>query len=238
APDGADTTFFGGDTDGTGFPNFFGTSAAAPHAAGVAALMKDLVSSLTPDATYAALKATAIDMDDPQTGGFDTGFDFGTGFGLIQADAALGELAPPPPPPPPLSPGNIPPTIPTLPPIATPLSQNPRLGCTGPTCRVPIRCNAGSGSGKSCNISVNIFVPASALRLSDDPAAKAQRRLLFASGVASIPTGQSRNVKLKLRKAGKQIVRTSTRKRIRGVMEIRNSTTGAVSSTRVRLRLP
>ena len=28
-------------------------------------------------------------MDDPATAGFDTGFDFGTGFGLIQADAAL-----------------------------------------------------------------------------------------------------------------------------------------------------
>jgi hypothetical protein len=50
--------------------------------------MKHLVVTLTPDATYAALKATAIDMDDPSTGGFDTGFDFGTGFGLIQADAA------------------------------------------------------------------------------------------------------------------------------------------------------
>jgi hypothetical protein len=62
-PDGADTTFFGGsDPDGTGFPNFFGTSAAAPHAAGVAALMKHLVVTLTPDATYAALKVTAIDM--------------------------------------------------------------------------------------------------------------------------------------------------------------------------------
>jgi subtilase family protein/hemolysin type calcium-binding protein len=97
APDGTDTTFFGdGDVEGNGFPNFFGTSAATPHAAAVAALMKDLDDSLSPDAIYEALKATAIDMDDPNTAGFDKGFDFGTGHGLIQADAALAEGAPSP----------------------------------------------------------------------------------------------------------------------------------------------
>lgn len=94
APDGTDTTFFGdSDVEGNGFPNFFGTSAATPHAAAVAALMKDLDDSLSPDAIYEALKATAIDMDDPSTAGFDKGFDFGTGHGLIQADAALAEGA-------------------------------------------------------------------------------------------------------------------------------------------------
>ncbi len=93
APDGTNTTFFppfpGQDVEGDGFPNFFGTSAAAPHAAAVAALMLDAAPGTSPDVIYQTLEQTALDMDDPFTPGFDEGFDEGTGFGLIQADAAI-----------------------------------------------------------------------------------------------------------------------------------------------------
>jgi len=85
APDGTNTTFFGSDIpeDADNFPNFFGTSAAAPHAAALAALMLDDDPSLTPNDIYQTLENTAIDMLTP-------GFDDDSGFGLIQADAALG----------------------------------------------------------------------------------------------------------------------------------------------------
>jgi subtilisin family serine protease len=92
APDGVNTTFFipGLDLEGDGFANFFGTSASAPHAAAVAALMLEATQQKpTPTQVRDLLQQTALDMDDPFTPGFDSGFDFGTGYGLIQADKAI-----------------------------------------------------------------------------------------------------------------------------------------------------
>jgi hypothetical protein len=81
APDGASTTFFGGSFI-NGFPNFFGTSEAAPHAAGVAALIIEAQPSFTPSQVYSALKSTA----DPNIG---TGNVNQVGAGLIDAYRAI-----------------------------------------------------------------------------------------------------------------------------------------------------
>ncbi|MEO6722742.1 MAG: T9SS type A sorting domain-containing protein [Ferruginibacter sp.] len=100
APDGGNTSFFdpfgNGDIsfDPDSYPNFFGTSAAAPHAAGVAALMMDAekLKHITPEQIKGVLSATALDMDDPYTSGFDAGFDYATGYGFINAEKAVKEV--------------------------------------------------------------------------------------------------------------------------------------------------
>lgn len=75
AADGISNTFFSGG-------NFFGTSAAAPNAAAVGALMLEANPFLTPAMVRSFLQSTCIDMS-------TNGFDYLTGFGLVQADSAI-----------------------------------------------------------------------------------------------------------------------------------------------------
>jgi uncharacterized repeat protein (TIGR01451 family) len=75
----------GVDTAAPGFNPFYGTSAAAPHAAAIAALIKSAQPGLTPAQVRTALINSAIDIETP-------GVDRDTGAGIIMAQEALEEV--------------------------------------------------------------------------------------------------------------------------------------------------
>ncbi len=98
-PDGGNDTFLGftlasqsitdsssiaGCKNNPSYPNFFGTSAATPHAAGIAALMLQAKPSAAPAEIYQALQASALSM------GIGTPSpNQQSGYGFIQADTAF-----------------------------------------------------------------------------------------------------------------------------------------------------
>jgi hypothetical protein len=69
-----------------GFSTFCGTSAAAPHAAAIAALLKSAPNKPGPGQVLAAMFATALDV------GPTVGWDRDSGVGIVMADAALDVL--------------------------------------------------------------------------------------------------------------------------------------------------
>ncbi len=94
-PDGGNDTFLGtalaaGTVNTTisacenlsSYPSFFGTSAATPHAAGIAALMLQANAAATPTQIYSSLRGSALPMSGSTP-------NFNSGYGFIQADTAL-----------------------------------------------------------------------------------------------------------------------------------------------------
>jgi uncharacterized repeat protein (TIGR01451 family) len=69
-------------TDVMNFSPFFGTSAAAPHAAAIAGLLKSYKPGLTPDQIRSFLTSSALDIQ-------AAGVDRDSGFGIVMAFAAL-----------------------------------------------------------------------------------------------------------------------------------------------------
>ena len=72
-------------TSVNGFAPFYGTSAAAPHAAAIAGLLKSYNPALTYTQIQAALEGTAIDI-------MAAGYDRDSGFGIIDAASALNSV--------------------------------------------------------------------------------------------------------------------------------------------------
>jgi hypothetical protein len=70
------------------YPNFFGSSAATPHAAAIAALLLQANPKATPAQIYSAMDESALAMGSPTP-------NSSSGYGFIQADAALKLLTPP-----------------------------------------------------------------------------------------------------------------------------------------------
>jgi Subtilase family/Calx-beta domain/Galactose oxidase, central domain/Kelch motif/Viral BACON domain len=82
AADGVSTSF----PSNSGLNPFFGTSAAAPHAAAIAALLKSFAPTMTAAEIRSVLKTTAIDIE-------SAGADRDSGSGIVMAVPALQSVA-------------------------------------------------------------------------------------------------------------------------------------------------
>ncbi len=130
---------------------------------------------------------------------------------------------------------------------ATPLPLVPPSGisCTDKKCRVRVQCIGAPG--QVCMVSVRILVgvpirPLTAcvggICIPVRPGLT--RQAVFASGVSNVPAGQIGTVRTNLRRAGKQLIRTSSKRIIRGTVEVRSTVgvTASVTAVPTRIKLP
>ncbi len=145
---------------------------------------------------------------------------------------AIQGLRPPSPSPDPLPPPPPPPVAEVM-----PVVQNRIVRCNRSVCRVLIHCAVLQAPGTSCSARVDVIVRANALRSLEGALRKAPGRIRFARGFMDVPPGDTEIVTLDLTKRGRQFVRTSRKKQIKGVAEIRDTVAPAiVNATRITLK--
>jgi hypothetical protein len=111
-----------------------------------------------------------------------------------------------------------------------------QLRCRGKNCTFQATCILPPSPGALCTNQINVTVTRKALRSIGGATVKAPR-VRFASGVANVAPGQTGNVRLKLTTRARQFVRSGTKKRLKGVMEIRNVAGTTSNQIPVTLRL-
>ncbi|MGH8512476.1 MAG: hypothetical protein ACREV8_00705, partial [Gammaproteobacteria bacterium] len=111
------------------------------------------------------------------------------------------------------------------------------IPCTGSRCGVPVTCNLPQSPGTACTNRIDLFVRRAALRRGDGAPDKPPRRIRFALvGIASIPPGETANVRIRLTERGRRIASMGPR-RLGGVIAIRNAAGTATSCTPVTIRI-
>ena len=108
-----------------------------------------------------------------------------------------------------------------------------RINCKTAGCRLPVTCNLS----QNCTNRITLLVRARDVRLREEAQAKAPRMIRFASAVANIPSGATKPVRLKLTKRGKGVVNKNKKRRLKGVIEIRNTPGTVIDTTPITIRL-
>ncbi|MDE2180253.1 MAG: S8 family serine peptidase, partial [candidate division NC10 bacterium] len=141
APDGVATSV-------VGFASFFGTSAAAPHAAGAAALVLGANPTFTPAQLSARLTQTAVPLDSPIPNNT-------FGFGRIDAFQALSGAG----------------ATPTLAAAVLPASRSVQVGA--PATALATIINLGPGLATGCGLTPAMSLPATFSYQTTDPSTNA-----------------------------------------------------------------
>lgn len=108
-----------------------------------------------------------------------------------------------------------------------------RITCKAAGCKLRITCNLA----QNCTNRINLLVRARGARLREEARAGAPRMIRFASAVANIPPGVTQPVRFKLTKRGRDVVSEKKKRRLKGVIEIRNTAGTAIDRTPIPIRL-